>query len=119
MYISTCSDSDGYGCTHLTSHPEFSSRCKGLRKLAGVGGVDVDGRTGAVAARVNDPGVATLAVAIEVDHDDADVVVEMPPHPSLDRPQITVPDLPLPGRLLQGSLHQSAGYPLNKVCQDT
>jgi hypothetical protein len=104
-----------------TSAPTQSSArvAKGLRKLAGVGGVDVDGRTGAVATRVNDPGVAALAVAIEVDHDDADVVVEMPPHPPLDRPQITVPDLPLPGRFLQGSLHQSAGYPLNKVCQHT
>jgi len=80
----------------------------------GVGGVDVDGRTGAVAARIDDPGVAALAVAIKVDHNDADVIVEMPPHSPVDRPQVTVPDLSLPGCFLQGSLHQSVGYPLKK-----
>jgi len=80
----------------------------------GVGGVDVHGCTGAVATRVDDPGVAALAVAIKVDHNDADVVMEMPSHTPVDRPQVTVPDLPLPGCFLQGSLHQSVGYPLKK-----
>ena len=77
-------------------------------------GVDVHGCTGAVATRVDDPGVAALTVAIKVDHNDADVVVEMPSHSPVDCPQVTIPDLPLPCCFLQGSLHQSVGYPLKK-----
>lgn len=83
-----------------------------------VGGVYVDGSTDAVATRVNDPSVAALTVAIKEDHDDADVVMEMPPHSLVDRPQVTVPDLPLPGCLLQGSLHQSVGDPSSRVLED-
>jgi hypothetical protein len=40
--------------------------------------------------------------------------MEMPPHSPMYRPQITVADLPLPCRFLQGSLHQSIGYSLHK-----
>lgn len=87
---------------------------QGVRRLVCVGGVDVHGSTDAVATRVNDPSVAALTVAIKENHDDADVVMEMPPHSLVDRPQVTVPDLPLPGCLLQGSLHQSVGDPLKE-----
>ena len=99
---------------HSSTQSSALISVQGLCWLVGVGGVDVDGRTGAVAARIDDPGVAALAVAIKVDHNDADVIVEMPPHSPVDRPQVTVPDLSLPGCFLQGSLHQSVGYPLKK-----
>lgn len=51
-----------------------------------VGRVNVDRRAGTVAARVDDPGVATLTVAVKVDHHNTDVVVEMPPHSPFNRP---------------------------------
>lgn len=87
---------------------------QGFCKLKIVGRVNVDRRAGTVAARVDDPGVASLAVTVEVDHHNTDVVVEMPPHSPFNRPQVTVPDLPLPCCFLQGSLHQSVGYSLQK-----
>lgn len=89
-------------------------RLQGFRGLVGVGWVDVNGCAGAIAARIDDPGVATFTVAVEVDHHNTDVVVEMPPHSPLDRPQVAVPDLPFPCCFLQGSLHQSVGYSLHK-----
>lgn len=76
-----------------------------------VGRVNVDNRTGTVAARIDDPCVAALTVMVELDHHNTNVIVEMLPHFPFNHPQVTIPDIPLPCRFLQGSLHQSWLFP--------
>ncbi|RCV43796.1 hypothetical protein SETIT_9G322500v2 [Setaria italica] len=59
----------------------------------GAAGEDVDGRVGAVDVLRSGP------APVEEQHDDGDVVVEVPPVALLDGPDLLVPDLLLPHRL--------------------